>query len=48
MAGEAVERLRDWAGGRCLAADRPGIYSREGNGGARSGRNVHRGNPQDN
>jgi SpoVK/Ycf46/Vps4 family AAA+-type ATPase len=25
-AGESVERLRDWAAGRCLAADRPGIY----------------------
>src|SRR5690606_3935107 len=23
---ESVERLRDWASGRCLAADRPGIY----------------------
>jgi hypothetical protein len=27
-AGESVERLRDWAAGRCLAADRPGIYTR--------------------
>ncbi|QDV37534.1 AAA family ATPase [Tautonia plasticadhaerens] len=27
-AGESVERLRNWASGRCLAADRPGIYVR--------------------
>jgi SpoVK/Ycf46/Vps4 family AAA+-type ATPase len=28
-AGESVERLRSWACGRCLSADRPGIYQRE-------------------
>ncbi len=28
-AGESVERLRNWAAGRCLAADRPGVYCRE-------------------
>jgi len=28
-AAEAVERLRAWAGGRCLSADRAGIYRRE-------------------
>ena len=33
-AGEAVERLRQWASGRCLSAERPGIYSR--------GRRCHR------
>src|SRR4051812_1505212 len=27
-AGESVERLRDWAAGRCLAADRPGLFTR--------------------
>ena len=27
-AGESVERLRNWASGRCLSADRPGIYTR--------------------
>lgn len=27
-AGESIERLRTWASGRCLSADRPGIYSR--------------------
>ena len=25
-AAETVDRLRNWAGGRCLDADRPGIY----------------------
>ena len=29
-AGESVERLRQWASGRCLAADRPGLYTRGG------------------
>src|SRR5262249_54979864 len=47
-AGEAVEKLRQWASGRCLSAERPGIYSREGNGMPRSGRSVHRGDPADN
>src|SRR3954471_15030695 len=27
-AGESVERLRNWARGRCLSADRPGLYTR--------------------
>ena len=27
-AAESVERLRNWASGRCLDADVPGIYSR--------------------
>jgi hypothetical protein len=42
-AGESVEKLRQWASGRCLSADPPGPYSREGNGMPRSGRSVHRG-----
>ena len=25
-AGESIEQLRTWAGGRCLSADSPGIY----------------------
>jgi hypothetical protein len=41
--GEAVEKLRQWASGRCLSADRPGTYSRDGNGIPQSGRSVHRG-----
>ena len=47
-AGESVEKLRQWASGRCLSADRPGPYSREGNGTTRSGRSVHRGDPHAN
>jgi SpoVK/Ycf46/Vps4 family AAA+-type ATPase len=47
-AGESVEKLRQWASGRCLSAERPGIYSREGNGMPRSGRSVHRGDPSAN
>jgi hypothetical protein len=47
-AGESVEKLRQWASGRCLSADRAGIYSREGNGMPRSGRSVHRGDPNAN
>jgi hypothetical protein len=31
-AGESVERLRNWASGRCLSADRPGIYVRNWSG----------------
>ncbi|WP_337174681.1 AAA family ATPase [Paludisphaera sp.] len=46
-AGESVERLRSWAAGRCLAADRPGVYSRVGSPeGPR--RQVRRGEPSDN
>ena len=47
-AGEAVEKLRQWASGRCLSAERPGIYTREGNGMPKSGRSVHRGDPSAN
>lgn len=28
-AAEAVERMRSWAGGRCLSADRAGLYQRQ-------------------
>lgn len=37
-AGDKVEALRQWASGRCLSADRAGVYSRDqgtGNGRAR-------------
>ena len=40
-AGESIERLRTWASGRCLAADRPGLYTR-GEAVGKSGRNVRR------
>ena len=47
-AGESVERLRSWASGRCLSADRPGIYSRNGTGTEKPGRNVQRSDPSAN
>jgi hypothetical protein len=28
-AGDKIESLRQWASGRCLSADRAGVYSRE-------------------
>ena len=34
-AAESVERLRNWASGRCLSADRPGLYTRNSGGSAR-------------
>jgi SpoVK/Ycf46/Vps4 family AAA+-type ATPase len=46
-AHESVERLRQWASGRCLSANTPGIYSREANTG-RSTRKVTRGDPSHN
>ena len=41
-AGESVERLRQWAAGRCLAADRPGLYTRASESSIKPGRNVRR------
>ena len=41
-AGESVEKLRNWAAGRCLSADRPGVYSRGAVGTGRPGRRVSR------
>ena len=37
-AGDSIESLRQWASGRCLSADRAGVYSRAevGGGGGRS------------
>jgi SpoVK/Ycf46/Vps4 family AAA+-type ATPase len=42
-AGESVERLRNWAAGRCLSADRPGIYSRVADTSGQLVRKVRRG-----
>ncbi|MDG3005939.1 AAA family ATPase [Paludisphaera mucosa] len=47
-AGESVERLRSWASGRCLAADRPGVYTRGGSTLDGPRREVRRGAPSDN
>ena len=43
---ESVERLRNWASGRCLSASQPGIYSFK-NGSQKSRRRVSR-NPSNN
>lgn len=48
-AHESVEKLRTWASGRCLAADQPGMYTRNPNAGAvKMGRKVRRGDPSNN
>ena len=41
-AAESVERLRNWASGRCLDASRPGIYSRGNPEAAKTARRVSR------
>jgi SpoVK/Ycf46/Vps4 family AAA+-type ATPase len=41
-AGESIERLRTWAGGRCLSAERPGLYTRGSDVAGKSGRKVNR------
>jgi SpoVK/Ycf46/Vps4 family AAA+-type ATPase len=41
-AAEAVERLRNWASGRCLSASQPGIYTRSGSMGLRPSRKILR------
>jgi hypothetical protein len=43
-AAESIERLRDWASGRCLDADRPGIFAR-GDVAGKARRKVDRGDP---
>jgi len=39
-AGDKIESLRRWASGRCLSADRAGVYSRVEVGGGRVRRIV--------
>ena len=41
-AGESVQRLRDWAGGRCLSADVPGIFKLRGTNSKKSRRSIPR------
>ncbi len=41
-ASEAVEKLRTWASGRCLSADRPGIYTSPSQSTIKPGRKVSR------
>jgi SpoVK/Ycf46/Vps4 family AAA+-type ATPase len=42
-ASESMDRLRSWAGGRCLSASSPGLYRRGGEVVGKSGRRVYRG-----
>ena len=39
-AGESVEKLRNWASGRCLSADRPGLYTGGSGGSIRDARST--------
>lgn len=39
-AGDKIDGLRQWASGRCLSADRAGVYSRSEAGGGRVRRVV--------
>jgi hypothetical protein len=41
-AGDKIEVLRQWASGRCLSADRAGVYSRAESGGGGRVRRVVR------
>ena len=45
-AAELVDRLRNWAGGRCLCATNPGVYSMKGTPQPKASRRVQR--PSDN
>ena len=45
---EENDKLRQWANGRCLSADVPGIYQYRASGPAKLGRKVLRGNPSSN
>ena len=47
-AGESIERLRDWASGRCLSADRPGLFMRGAGATPGPGRKVNRSDPSAN
>ena len=42
-AAEQVEKLRNWASGRCLSASVPGIYRRDGEPTPRASRRIQRG-----
>ena len=47
-AAESVGQLRNWASGRCLNADAPGIYVHDQAPAAKPVRQVRRGNPSSN
>lgn len=41
-ASESVEKLRSWASGRCLCANNPGTFNRDGNSPPKPSRRIHR------
>jgi SpoVK/Ycf46/Vps4 family AAA+-type ATPase len=47
-AAESVDRLRTWAAGRCLDADKGGIYRHNGAARSKPGRKVRRPDPSNN
>jgi hypothetical protein len=47
-AAESITRLRDWASGRCLNAEAPGIYFRKPNAVPKQRRQIRRGDPSNN
>ena len=47
-AAESVNRLRDWASGRCLNAEASGIYLRNPNAVSKQRRKIQRGDPSNN
>jgi len=47
-AAESINRLRDWASGRCLNAEIAGIYSRNPNAVPKARKQIRRGDPSDN
>lgn len=47
-AAESINRLRDWASGRCLNAEAAGIYSRNPNAAPKQRRQIRRSDPSNN
>ncbi len=47
-AAESINRLREWASGRCLNAESPGIYLRNSNGSCKQRRQIRRNDPSNN
>jgi hypothetical protein len=45
---EDIERLREWADGRCLSASQAGLYHRNGEATSRASRRLQRGHPSSN
>jgi SpoVK/Ycf46/Vps4 family AAA+-type ATPase len=47
-ASESVERLRTWASGRCLCANNPGVYTRDGTPAPKPSRRINRADTSNN